>query len=352
METKIGDVDPVIDQLSEQADIQKGKNWEINSATGNFWFQIDDQNIWRTADGMADSVEITLVFEAVDEEGDSDWKKIILTLNDVNEPPEKPDTIHYEIQDEDPDTEGDQGYTVSFYVDEVTDPDEDDLTYRWDFGDGGIGDDREEEHTYTNEGYKTVQVWVDDGEYSSDKTSVMINIIAPSDGGDDDDDDGPGPGPETKSEDEFPWLIVVAIAAGAILLLFLVVLAFFALRKKPAPPAQMYPGYDQVALQGYQAQGLPPGQADQLPPMETPGLPPAQEGGYPQDNLPPVEPGAAPEAQPEMPPAAPPETHPAQPEIAEAPPEAQPPTGMGCPSCGSPVDPSWFLCPNCKAPLQ
>lgn len=348
MEEKIGSVDAVIDQLSADADIQKGKNWEINSATGNFWFQIDDQNIWKTADGMEDSVEITLVFEAVDTAGDSHSQQIILTLNDVNEPPEKPDVINYEIEDEDPDTEGDQGFTVRLWVDEVTDPDEDELTYRWVLGDGQTKTGIEVTHTYANEGYKTVEMSVDDGEYSSDKISVMINIIAP-----EEDDNGGNNGGnnggtiETQDEGGLEAWMIIAIIAGVILVLFLVILAFFALRKKPAPAAQqMYPGYDQAALQGYQAQGLPPGQAEQLPPMETPGLPPAQEG-YPQDNLPPADYGMAPEAQPEMPGAAP-EAPPAQPEIAEAPPAA----GMGCPSCGSPVDPSWFLCPNCKAPLQ
>jgi hypothetical protein len=351
MEEKIGDVDSVVDQLSSEADIQKGKNWEINAATGNFWFTIDDQNIWKTADGMADSVEITVVFQAVDGDGDSDSQQIILTLNDVNEPPEKPDSISYEIADEDPDTEGDQGFTVTFSVEEVTDPDEDVLTYRWEFGDGQTGTGITVDHTYANEGYKTIQMYVDDGEYPTEKISVMINIVAPETGGDDDDDDT-DPIPTTSGGDDgFPIWIIIAIGA-VFLILIVVILAFVALRKKPAPAAQqMYPGYDQAALQGYQAQGLPPGQVDQLPPVETPGLPPAQEGEMPPENLPPVDPGMAPEAQPQAPAAAP-EAPPAQPEMAAAPAEAPPAAGLGCPSCGSPVDPSWFLCPNCKAPLQ
>jgi hypothetical protein len=347
MAEKIGTVDSVVSQLSSEADIQKGKNWDINEATGNFWFTIDDQNIWKTADGMADSVEITLVFEAVDAAGDSDSKQIILTLNDVNEPPEKPSQINYEIIDEDPDTDGDQGYTVTFSVDEVTDPDEDELTYRWEFGDGQTGTGITIDHTYANEGYKTVQMWVDDGEYPTEKISVMVNIVGVDTGADDttpaDDDDTIN----TGSDNGIPsWLIIVIVLA-VVLVLIVLILAFVAFRKKPAPAAQqMYPGYDQAMLQGYQAQGLPPGQAEQLPPMDTPGLPPAQEG-YPPETLPPAEPGMAPEAQPEAP-AAQPEAPAAQPEMAEAPPAA----GMGCPSCGSPVDPSWFLCPNCKAPLQ
>ena len=90
--------------------------------------------------------------------------------------------------------------------------------------------------------------------------------------------------------------------------------------------------------------GLPPGQAEQLPGQEPESLPPAQDAG----ELPPAE-GEQPQAQPEMGEMQGQETPQAEMETQQ---QETPEARMTCPSCGSPVDPSWFLCPNCKAPLQ
>ncbi|MFW3146009.1 MAG: PKD domain-containing protein [Thermoplasmatota archaeon] len=342
----VGDeYDSVLDQLP-YTDATKGIDWDINAATGDFWFQLDDQNIWKTPSGMVKSQEITLVFEVTDKAGDSATASIALVLNDENEEPPKPDGITINP------TKPKAKEQVNLYVTPVEDPDGDRLTYKWDFGDGSTGEGVNVNHTYTTKGWKTVQMWVEDGQFSTEKISIRIEVL-PEDSADDDvvddDDDVVDPG-DPQSEDN--TLIYIAIAGIIFVVIILVLLfLFLILRKKPAPAAQQYPGYDQAQLGYYGAQGLPPGYMGELPPQQTPELPPANEG-YPPEQLPPAGEQEAPfQPQPEVAPQAPAAEAPgAQPEMQQQEPEQ--PSGNACPSCGSPVDPSWFLCPNCKSPLQ
>ncbi|MGA1793684.1 MAG: PKD domain-containing protein [Thermoplasmatota archaeon] len=343
-EEAIGETyDSIEDQLP-YFEAMKGIDWEINPTNGDFWFQLDDQNIWKTSSGMVKSQEITLVFSVTDKEGDEATAFISLVLNDENEEPEKPDRISYTPSapvEKEP---------VNFWVDPVTDPDGDRLTYKWDFGDGSTGEGINVNHTYATKGYKTVQMWVEDGQFATEKISVRVEIAeAPpgdDDVGPDDDDDVTGPATETDNT----MIYIIAAVIIVVVIIVVILFVFLLLRKKPAPAAQMYPGYDQQALMAYQQQGLPPGYAGELPPQATPELPPAGEGQMPPDNLPPAGGEVPMEGQPEFAPPAPEAAAP----VAAAQPEQAPeqPAGNACPSCGSPVDPTWFLCPNCKSPLQ
>ncbi|MGA1873887.1 MAG: PKD domain-containing protein [Thermoplasmatota archaeon] len=166
----IGDeFDSVADQLPF-FDATKGIDWDITPTTGDFWFQLDDQNIWKTSSGMVKSQEITLVFMATDKEGGEATASITLVLNDENEEPERPDQISYSPSnpvEKEP---------VNFWVDSVSDPDGDRLTYKWDFGDGSTGEGINVNHTYATKGYKTVQMWVEDGQFATEKISVRVEI--------------------------------------------------------------------------------------------------------------------------------------------------------------------------------
>jgi hypothetical protein len=336
-------------------EVTKGIDWDITPTTGDFWFEVDDQKIWKTSSGMVNQQEITIVFQATDKEGGFATASISLVLNDENEEPPRPDAIN--VNPVKPNAKE----PVNFWVDPVEDPDGDRLTYKWDFGDGSTGEGINVNHTYATKGYKTVQMWVEDGQFSTEKISLRVEVAEEVSGDDDvgpdddDDDDVVDPGTETDNT----MIIIVAVIIIVVVILVVVLFIFLLLRKKPAPTAQMYPGYDQQALGAYAQQGLPPGAVGELPPQATPELPPAAEGQVPPDNLPPAE-GQAPMEQPPMEPQ--PEVAPAAPEtappVAAAPemaaPESAPeqPAGDGCPSCGAAVDPTWFLCPNCKSPLQ
>ncbi len=318
------DVDTIEDQLPF-AELREEVDWGINSATGEFWFKVDDQNIWKTSTGMEGQVEITLVFEVKDSKGLTAAADIVLILTDENEEPDKPVEIFYEIEDEDDVTAGIQSLTVNFWVDTVSDPDEDNLRYRWDFGDGQTGEGINVNHTYSKEGPKNVQMWVEDDEYQTDRIAQQIDLEKPVE------ENGGGGGggtttPTTTTEEDDNTMIIIIGIIAVVLILALIVGAFVILRKKPAPEGYYDPNM-------YGAQGLPPAHSGELPPASTQGgLPPA--GQSPQ-GLPPAQTqtSAAPASSP----------------ADKAP---QGPAGSSCGNCGSPVDPSWFLCPNCKSPLQ
>jgi chitodextrinase len=323
------DVEAIADQLPNM-DSTKDIDWGIDTNTGEFWFKPDDQNIWNTSSGWVKSVEIVLVFQVTDKAGATATDQITLVLNDLNEEPEAPDEIRA-----DPDASQDiyVGDEIEFSVDEVTDPDGDRITYKWDFGDGATSEGRVVTHTYSKKGWRTVQMWVEDGQFQTEKISYRFEVLE-QEGDDDDDTDDDTTGPDVGGDsggDDNTMLFLIAGLALVIIIVVIVVL-FFVLRKKEAPPAQQYPMYDQAQLGAYGAQGLPPGAA--------PELPPGQDPYAPQEHLPPATQEA--QAQPEAPEA--------QPEMQQEQPES--PAGNVCPSCGSGVDPSWFLCPNCKSPLQ
>jgi hypothetical protein len=329
----------MVDQLPYM-DVTKGIDWDINPTTGDFWFKLDDQNIWKTSTGMVKSQEIVLVFQAEDKAGGTATASINLVLNDENEEPPKPSEIN--INPTNPKAKE----PVNMWVEPVQDPDGDRLSYKWDFGDGSTGEGVNVNHTYVTKGWKTVQMWVEDGQFATEKISIRVEVLEEEVVDDDDvDDDVVDDDVAADGGSETDMTMIIIIVVGIVIVVIIVlVLIFLLIRKKPAPAAQMYPGYDQQMLGAYGQQGLPPGQAGQLPPQETPELPPAE--GYEQqpENLPPAG-GEVPAQEP----AAAPEAPAAQPEMAAQP---EPPAGNACPSCGSPVDPTWFLCPNCKSPLQ
>jgi hypothetical protein len=179
-EEAIGDdTDSIEDQLPFM-DVVKGIDWDLTPTTGDFWFELDDQNIWKTSSGMVKSQEITIVFKATDKEGGEATASINLVLNDENEEPPKPEKINVNPQNpkaKDP---------VNFWVSPVEDPDGDRLTYKWDFGDGSTGEGVNVNHTYATKGYKTVQMWVEDGQFATEKLSLRIEVLEEPAGDDDD----------------------------------------------------------------------------------------------------------------------------------------------------------------------
>lgn len=74
--------------------------------------------------------------------------------------------------------EGTAPLVVTFDASISSDPDEDPLTYSWDFGDGNVGTGVNFTHTYTTTGTFTAVLTVSDGQASS-QTSIGIKVNSP-----------------------------------------------------------------------------------------------------------------------------------------------------------------------------
>lgn len=80
-------------------------------------------------------------------------------------------------------TAGCSGRTCEFDARGSFDPDEDQLTYTWAFGDGSTGDGVDPSHTYASDGPRTVTLTVSDGELEDTATrSVATSPISPAPG--------------------------------------------------------------------------------------------------------------------------------------------------------------------------
>ena len=80
-------------------------------------------------------------------------------LTETNEPP----TAEF--------TSGCAGLTCEFDADHSFDPDDDTLTYAWNFGDGQTGTGVNPAHTYASAGTRTVTLTVDDGHGHTDQAT-------------------------------------------------------------------------------------------------------------------------------------------------------------------------------------
>jgi len=287
---------PSISEQLPYASLVEGVDWGFNDATGEFWIKADDPMIWKTDSGMVNEVKITVRFMVSDLAGESDFADIELTLKDLNEAPPAPDMIRFEVEDEYPEVEGVQGLEVNLWVDPVEDPDLDEVTYIWDLGDGTSETGININHTYASEGTYVVKVKADDGELFSDQVSTNVKVESYT----------PPPPPPPKDDDGGFPILAAAIVIIVLLIIVVAVAAFFILRNRP-----------------------PEEEAEEYPEGGTPGH---------ERSL-----GAAPGR--ELPSSRARELPPTRPEKASEEKTAR------CPKCGAPVDPSWFLCPNCKSTL-
>ena len=72
---------------------------------------------------------------------------------------------------------GVEGEPVSFDGSSSFDPDEDPLTYLWDFGDGQTSNDKNPSHTYLQDGNYTLTLVVNDGKGDSDPIQTTASIL-------------------------------------------------------------------------------------------------------------------------------------------------------------------------------
>lgn len=150
----------------------KGVNWDFYLENLTFWWKIDQQEIWKTNVSMLDRVSVNLTFYAIDEHDEWAIESRIFMLKNKNDPPEQPVEIFCN-----PDGKVRVGQNVQFWVDTVSDPDDDDISYKWDFGDGATAEEQVVNHIFSKKGWRTIQFWAEDGQYQTEKISYRMEIV-------------------------------------------------------------------------------------------------------------------------------------------------------------------------------
>ncbi len=74
---------------------------------------------------------------------------------------------------------GIEPHTVTFSSAGSSDPDNDPITYLWDFGDGTTSTEANPTHTYVNKGTYTVELFVSDGPNTSNAVPIVIQVGIP-----------------------------------------------------------------------------------------------------------------------------------------------------------------------------
>ncbi|MGA1819943.1 MAG: PKD domain-containing protein [Thermoplasmatota archaeon] len=161
---------PSLEAQLPHAELVPDGNIGLDPVTNRFWMKLDDQDIWKAGGHYLDSVQVFLMFRAADKLGAASTATFMVELVDTNEPPEWTGNINATP------IEPAKGQRVTFMVDPAFDPDMDGVTYHWDFGDGSQGEGRVVEHIYYIKGWKTVQCWASDGNESTQKLAIRIEV--------------------------------------------------------------------------------------------------------------------------------------------------------------------------------
>jgi len=139
------------------------KNFQFEKETGSFWFKPDKYMVQTYFTHIRVEDASMAYYQR-------DFKIIVINVND---PPESPSFIY---------TGGDKNLTVLFTAGDCSDPDNDKLSYMWNFGDGSRNPNGEDlsvvEHTYQEEGTYSVTLTLSDGQMTNSSTKT-IQITAP-----------------------------------------------------------------------------------------------------------------------------------------------------------------------------
>jgi hypothetical protein len=306
MDNELGGVDSVFDQLP-YASLEEGADWDFNELTGRFTFEIGEAFIWKTSTGPVDEVEITLLFRVEDETGQYAEDSIVLSLMYIAPTIPAPETWGFTIHDEDPETPEPEGYNVTLWCNGVYDEFGQAYECNWMFEDGTTVTGWNINHTYTSTGWKTVNFWLEGWDQTTEKIPVRYEIkpviITPPER------------PDVEGDGMNP-VIVIVIVVIVIVVIIIAGLLVWIMRRKPLNAQQEgYYGDDQQRSGSHNAPSLGAG-------AHSRELSPAGSMDR-SERLPSSRDEALPPAQP-----------------------------MSCPHCGARVKRDWFLCPECKSPLD
>jgi hypothetical protein len=249
----------------------------------------------------------------------TDEKTVTLRLEsqDPRYPDDYDDTVSageysYTVHDEHPATPSKaEGLEVNFkYTGTLLSVFGDEMDPRWEYDGEIISSEDDFDHTFETYGPKNVYLYfVKDNMDTTDEKIAMTFTLYESPPPPKVDDDDTNKGNDTGISPIIPIVIVVII----ILIVIVLIALFIVMRKKQQPMEAGQEYYDETPRFGGRGHSQELGAQP-----HTRGLSPARESEH-TEKLPPKR-GAS--------------------------------SGMSCPNCGSSVQKGWFLCPECKNPLD
>ncbi|MDP7265392.1 MAG: PKD domain-containing protein [Candidatus Thermoplasmatota archaeon] len=139
-------------------------NFQFSNDTGDFRFKPDKNMVKK----------FNTYIRVEDLRGAFTREDFIIDVININDPPEYP-SFNYSVEINDP--------AVTFTADEGTDPDNDPITYTWNFGDGTKNQSGETlmevVHSYQSEGTFTVNLTLSDNQGFSSQLSREISVSLP-----------------------------------------------------------------------------------------------------------------------------------------------------------------------------
>jgi hypothetical protein len=250
----------VMDQLPF-FDPLKGVDWDIDTATGEVWFEPSSDEIWRDPSALLMERTISLVIQVKDRSGAI--ARVIVTVKLFKMDIWVPTTpsFTYSIEDEDPDTPGVQGLTIELSAGDIDRELYPGWVHSWDLGDGSRGAGRTVNHTYLQEGYRVITLRLIKDASASQPRFLNITLEAVKE---------KEVGPEPPGNGVGWTILVIAIVVGLVLL-SLVVVVLVLKRRRADETAEMGhdrgaalgPGSERQHLRGQQPK-------DMLPPRSEP----------------------------------------------------------------------------------
>ena len=120
--------------------------------------------------------EYSAALTVTDAEGRTAGEKVTIMVNAATEPPANgTPTAAFTVTPE----EGDAPLEVLFDATGSNDPDNDTLSYAWNFGDGETGEGATVRHIYEAAGAYTVMLTIEDGNGGSDSAQQTVRVNAP-----------------------------------------------------------------------------------------------------------------------------------------------------------------------------
>lgn len=184
----------IADQIYTGALSNSGENLELRDGENNLIDQVDCSEGWLAGDNNSKQTM---------EKADSGWQTSLdrdgtpkaqnskgqeIQPEEPSEPTEEPEVegwIPPTVVNQPPRAEAGPDITalvsqeISFEASQSSDPDNDVLTYFWNFGDGATETEEKTKHIYLYPGQYIVTLMVSDGEFS-DLDIIMVNIYSPS----------------------------------------------------------------------------------------------------------------------------------------------------------------------------